>query len=133
MDAGGGCAGGELLQLGESTEFRSSPQYAFGKQSWYREGDYLLATGQENPRTDFRGHGVISAGNSAVNFPNSYLIYSKFGGEGKRQGALSGYAHLGVAVGATYGLAIDLHPVLHKLWRSCSLRSGSSGGHGTRY
>src|ERR1035438_7202144 len=37
-----------LLQLGESTEFRSSPQYAFGKQSWYREGDYLLATGQEN-------------------------------------------------------------------------------------
>ncbi len=97
-----------LLQLGESTEFRSSPQYAFGKQSWYREGDYLLATGQENPRTDFRGHGIILGANSAVNFPSAYLIYSKFWEEAKRQGALNGYAHLGVAVGATYGLAIDL-------------------------
>ena len=44
-----------LLQLGQSTEFRSSPQYAFGRQSWYREGDYLLASAQENPRTDFLG------------------------------------------------------------------------------
>ena len=122
-----------LLQLGESTEFRSSPQYAFGKQSWYREGDYLLATGQENPRTDFRGHGIILGGNSAVNFPNAYLIYSKFWGEAKRQGALNGYAHLGVAVGATYGLAIDLPSlVFWSFWRSYSSPSGSSGGHGTK-
>lgn len=97
-----------LLQMGDSRQFQTTPQYAFGKQSWYHEGDYWLATAQENPRTYIRGHGIVLGADSPIDFPSSYLIYSNFWKEAKRQGALSGYAHYGAAVGGSSGLAIDL-------------------------
>ena len=97
-----------LLQWGNSRVFHNTLQYAFGQPSLYREGDYLLATGQENPRTHFRGHTIILGSQSPINFPSSYLIYTNYFQEAKRQGALSGYAHLGTWLGAPFGLAIDL-------------------------
>ena len=45
-----------LLQWGNSKRFHNARQYAFGKDGLYHEGDYWLATGQENPRTHFLGH-----------------------------------------------------------------------------
>lgn len=97
-----------LLQWGLSKRFHNTIQYAFGPASLYQEGDYWLATGQENPRTHFLGHTITVGGNAPIDFRKDYLIYSNFWKEARRQGALSGYAHLGISMGAQYGLAIDL-------------------------
>ena len=97
-----------LLQWGNSKVFHNTLNYAFGKAGLYREGNYLIATGQENPRTHILGHTIILGANSPINFPSAYMIYRKFFEEAKRQNALTGYAHLGTRLGAPWGLAIDL-------------------------
>jgi hypothetical protein len=97
-----------LLQWGLVNRFHNARQYAFGDDGLYREGDYILATGQENPRTHFRGHAIIYGGKTPINFPEAYLIYQLFFEEAERQGALKGYAHFGISEGALYGLPIDL-------------------------
>jgi len=98
-----------LLQFGSWNRFYASPQYQHGQQGLYREGDYLLAAGQENPRTHFLGHTIILGQQSRIHFPEQYVIYKHFWEEARRQGALSGYAHWGTGSGALTGLAIDLH------------------------
>lgn len=100
---------GNLLEWGLSTRFHNTLQYAFGEGGLYREGDYLLATGQENPRTHFRGHAIILGGKTPINEPQAYVLYQLFWEEAEKQGALKGYAHFGKISGAEYGLAIDLH------------------------
>ena len=97
-----------LLQWGNSKRFHNAPQYAFGKDGLYREGDYLLASGQENPRTDFLGHTLILGSRTPINFPDKYLIYNNFWEEARRQQALSGSAHGGMFANAQAGLAVDL-------------------------
>jgi hypothetical protein len=97
-----------LLEWGLQRRFHNALQYAFGQDGLYREGDYIVATGQENPRTHFRGHTIILGGKTAINFPEAYVIYQLFWEEAERQGALKGYAHFGIYGGAQYGLSIDL-------------------------
>ncbi len=97
-----------LLQFGSWNRFFASPQYEHGPAGVYREGDYLLASGQENPRTHFLGHGIILGQPAPIHFPDGYVIYRKFWEEARRQGALSGYAHWGTGSEAQTGLAIDL-------------------------
>ena len=98
-----------LLQMGLSIRFHVTLQYAHGPESIYREGNYILATGQENPRTHFLGHTITLGTSSAIHFPEDYVIYRLFWEEARRQGALSGYAHYGTDWSdAPYGLGIDL-------------------------
>ena len=97
-----------LLQFGSWNRFFASPQYEHGKGGLYREGNYLLASGQENPRTHFLGHTIILGGQSPLHFVDRYVIYKHFWEEVKRQGALTGYAHWGTGSEAQAGLAIDL-------------------------
>jgi len=100
---------GNLLEWGLSSRFHNTLQYAFGEGGLYREGDYILATGQENPRTHFRGHAIILGARTPINEPEAYVIYQLFWEEAEKQGALKGYAHFGTISGAEYGLAMDLH------------------------
>ena len=97
-----------LLQFGSWNRFFASPQYEHGKGGLYREGNYLLASGQENPRTHFLGHTIILGGQSPLHFADRYVIYKHFFEEARRQGALTGYAHWGTGSEAQAGLAIDL-------------------------
>ena len=97
-----------LLQWGDATGFHMAPQYSFGPDSVYQEGIYLLASGQENPRTHVFGHTITLGAAKPVNFPDRYLIYQLFWEEARRQGGLSGYAHMGVQFGAQNGLSMDL-------------------------
>ena len=97
-----------FLRWGHSQGFHNTPQYAFGSDSVYRSGNYLLASGQENPRTHILGHTIMLGARDPIDFPDRYLIYRLFHEEAHRQGALSGYAHGGVALGALNGLSIDL-------------------------
>ncbi len=97
-----------LLQYGQRKRFDSATQYAHGPEGVYQEGKYALVTGQEQPRTHFLGHTIILGERSPILFPEAYIIYRIFWEEAQRQGALSGYAHLGITHGSQYGLAIDL-------------------------
>jgi hypothetical protein len=81
-----------------------SPQYAHGAAGLYQEGDYVLASGQENPRTKTLGHAIILGANARIHLPETYFVYRSFWEEAGRQKALSGVAH-GNAEG---GFAVDL-------------------------
>ena len=85
-----------LLLFGLARRFHNCVQYAHGPDGLYREGDYLLATGQENPRTHFLCHVVTLGSHSPVNFPEEYLIYRRFFEEVQRRQALSGFAHFAI-------------------------------------
>ncbi|MCX7012087.1 MAG: CehA/McbA family metallohydrolase [Candidatus Sumerlaeota bacterium] len=98
-----------LLQMGESKHFFEYSQYDYGKKGEYREGDYLLSSGQENPRTHILGHTIIIGAESAINFPNEYLIYHRFFEEAAQRGGISGYAHYGKNMNAQTGVAVDIH------------------------
>ncbi len=99
---------GNLLQWGLQKRFHNALQYSFGEPGVYREGDYLIAAGQENPRTHFLGHAIILGGRTPINFPEAYVIYQLFFKEAQKQGAIAGYAHFGISEGARYGISIDL-------------------------
>ncbi len=100
---------GNLLQMGFSKRPNRTPQYAHGPEGIYQEGNYILASGQENPRTHFLGHTITMGEQSEIHFPEHYLIYRLFFEEARRQGALSGYAHWAFGhLGGPYGLSVDL-------------------------
>ncbi|MBM3945483.1 MAG: hypothetical protein FJ317_08375, partial [SAR202 cluster bacterium] len=98
-----------LLQFGLARRFHNSIQYAHGPDGVYREGDYIVAAGQENPRTHFLGHVITLGAKSPINVPDAYLIYRLFFEEVKRQRAISGFAHFASeALGGHYGAATVL-------------------------
>ncbi len=97
-----------LLQWGHAKDFKQALQYQHGPAGIYQEGDYIVAAGQENPRTNILGHAIILGASFAINFPEQYLVYQLFWKEAERQRALKGYAHYGLYGGAQYGLSMDL-------------------------
>lgn len=109
---------GNLLLMGKVRNFTISPQHAHGPASYYQEGDYILATGQENPRTHFLGHTITLGARTAINNPEKYLIYRLVWEEAARQGALNGFAHANWPDGGLLppqdGMAVVLpHDLLH--------------------
>ena len=84
---------GNLLQMGKVRNFTIAPQHAHGPDSYYQDGDYILAAGQENPRTHFLGHTITLGARSTINNPEKYLIYRLVWEESASQGALNGFAH----------------------------------------
>ncbi len=93
-----------LLEYGGPGGMGSSPQFAHGPDGLYQEGDYLLASGQENPRTKTLGHAIILGARTPIHMPETYFVYQSFWQEAMRQNALSGVAH-GNSGG---GFAVDL-------------------------
>jgi hypothetical protein len=85
---------GNLLQMGKITSFSIASQYAHGAGGLYQEGNYVLAAGQENPRTHFLGH-TITLGAATAHFDaEKYLIYRLLWEKTVKKGAINGYAHL---------------------------------------
>lgn len=97
-----------LLQFGTWNSFSGATQHGFGAAGTYREGGYLLVSGQENPRTDFMGHTIILGAQRPIQLSERYEIFRHFWEEARRQGALSGYAHWGTGSEGQHGLAVDL-------------------------
>jgi len=104
-----------LLQMGKVRNFAIAPQYAHGANGLYQEGEFILAAGQENPRTHFLGHTITLGAAEAHHDPEKYLIYRLLWERTAGEGALNGFAHLafetdfmgtrtGMAVVAPYGL-----------------------------
>lgn len=97
-----------VLQMGNpyDTHFH---QYAFGKNGRYRAGDHALVPGVEDPRTAVRGH-TISLNIKEVFRPSDlYLRYDQIFTEYRKQGGMSGFAHVaGRLFNVERGLAIDV-------------------------
>ena len=99
-----------LLQFGLADRFHNAVQYAHGPEGIYREGGYILATGQENPRTHFLGHSIILGLHTPIHVADQYLIYRLFWERARDQNGLTGHAHLGGTfpddIGGQYGLPV---------------------------
>ena len=97
-----------LLQMGNPYDTHFA-QYAFGREGRYREGKHSLVSGVEDPRTAVRGH-TISLNIAEVYRPaDRYLRYEQIFAEYRRQGGMSGYAHVaGRLFNVERGLAIDV-------------------------
>ena len=123
-----------FLQWGSMARFHNTIQYAHGPSGVYREGNYLIASGQENPRTNALGHTIILGASSPVHCPDDYIVYRSFWEKARRQGALSGFAHGGYSLetdpGAgdvgwgRVGIAVDLPHRLLSFVEVCQMGSG---------
>jgi len=74
---------------------------------------FVLAPGQEDPRTSRIGHTTMLNIKSTLRDPDNYLLYHKIFEQAHAQGGLAGYAHvddgwLNRMHNATRGLAIDV-------------------------
>ncbi len=104
--------------MGKVKNFTIAPQHAHGPDSYYQEGNYILAAGQENPRTHFLGHTITLGAHTALHNPEKYLIYRLIWEEAVKQGGLNGFAHgflpNGSIVPPRDGMAVVLpHNLLH--------------------
>jgi hypothetical protein len=97
-----------LLQMGNPYDINFF-QYAFGKNGRYRSGSHALVPGVEDPRTAVRGHTISLNINEVYRPSDQYLLYDQIFSEYRRQGGMSGYAHVsGRLFNVERGLAIDV-------------------------
>ncbi|WP_370477334.1 CehA/McbA family metallohydrolase [Tamlana flava] len=109
---------GNLLQSGKVKNFKMAEQYAFGSESIYEENGYLLASGQENPRTHILGHSISLGAEKALFNLEKYMVYRLIWEESVEYGGLNGFAHAwsDEAAGPSpeVGMAIVLpHDLMH--------------------
>ncbi|UFH53709.1 CehA/McbA family metallohydrolase [Spirosoma sp. KNUC1025] len=97
---------GVLLKMGDFWE-TYYPQYAFGEQGQYREGNYILSPGQEDPRTPELGHALGFGATGSVRYGRDYYYYDKVFDELHNRGGLTGYAHQAESFHGYRGLTLD--------------------------
>jgi hypothetical protein len=98
---------GALLQMGDfwTTYFA---QYAWGRDGVYQLEDYMLSSGQEEPRTHEVGHTISLAADDFVRFSGNYYHYDRVFDRVQELGGVSGYAHQGVLFHGYRGLTLDV-------------------------
>ncbi len=69
-------------------------QYAYGRSGRHAAGAYALVPGQEDPRTIGMGHTLHMNIAAPLRKPDDYYLYDLVFEEMRRQGALTGYAHV---------------------------------------
>src|SRR5579872_1364766 len=89
-----------ILRMGD-VERVYFEQAAYGRESRFQKGDYVLATGQEDPRTgiDDQGHAIALNITAPVRDTSRYYLYDLMFDGVHRQGGLTGYAHVAWAAG----------------------------------
>ena len=97
---------GVLLRMGDFWE-TYYPQYAWGTKGVYREGNYLLTSGQEDPRTPELGHALGIGAADRVRYRDQYYYYDKVFDKLHELGGLTGYAHQGKTFHGYRGLTLD--------------------------
>ncbi|MBD0260450.1 MAG: CehA/McbA family metallohydrolase [Cytophagales bacterium] len=97
---------GVLLRMGDFWE-TYYPQYAWGPKGVYREGNYLLTSGQEDPRTPELGHALGIGAADRVRYRDQYYYYDKVFDKLHELGGLTGYAHQGKTFHGYRGLTLD--------------------------
>lgn len=97
---------GVLLRMGDFWE-TYYPQYAWGEKGVYRSGDYLLTSGQEDPRTPEVGHAVGIGAADKVRYGREYYLYDKVFDQIHKLGGVTGYAHQAESFHGYRGLVMD--------------------------
>ncbi len=84
-----------ILRMGDQHD-TFFEQVGFGKDSRYQQEDYVLASGQEDPRTEIHeeGHAIALNIKEPVRHPDRYHLYGAVFDEVHAQGGLAGYAHI---------------------------------------
>jgi hypothetical protein len=97
---------GVMLRMGDFWEVYY-PQYAWGEKGVFQEDDYLLTSGQEDPRTPELGHALGVGAADKVRFKNEYYYYDKVFDRLHELGGLTGYAHQAESFHGYRGLTLD--------------------------
>lgn len=98
---------GVMLQMGDfwTTYFS---QHAWGKAGRYGAGQYVLLSGQEEPRTSELGHTISFGAEQFVRYREDYFSYDKLFDRIHQLGGVSGYAHQGMSFHGYRGMALDV-------------------------
>ena len=98
---------GVLLQMGDfwTTYFS---QYGFGRRGRFAHDDFLLTSGQEEPRTAELGHTISLGAESFVRLRDDYYAYDKFFDRIHALGGVSGYAHQAMSFHGYRGMTLDV-------------------------
>jgi hypothetical protein len=91
---------GNLLEMGNiaGTHFKQPKEW--GKASRFERDGHFIVSGQEDPRTSQMGHTIHHNLQQPIHLPtDQYFLYNKVFEESKRQGGISGFAHMGWAAG----------------------------------
>lgn len=107
-----------LLQMGKVENFAIAPQHAHGPAGHYQQGNFILAAGQENPRTHFLGHTITLGASQARHHLDAYLVFRLLWEQTAAEGALNGFAHAGAPNGSPIspweGIAVVApHDLMH--------------------
>ncbi len=97
-----------VLQMGNpaNTYFH---QYAFGEAGRYLDEGHALVSGLEDPRTALFGHTISLNISEVIRNPSIYLQYNRIFAAYRKQGGMSGYAHVaGEIFNVHRGLALDV-------------------------
>ena len=96
-----------LLEMGNvtGTHFK---QPAWGAAGRYERDGRVLVSGQEDPRTGQRGHTMHWNIERPVHEADAFFQYHEIFEDTRRQGGVTGYAHLGELFNGRRGLALDV-------------------------
>ena len=97
---------GALLRMGDFWE-TYYPQYAYGEAGVYGKGNYLLTTGQEDPRTPELGHAFALGAANRVRQRDRYYFFDEVFDKVHQLGGLTGYAHQAETFHGYRGLILD--------------------------
>lgn len=98
---------GVLLQMGDfwTTHFA---QYAWGRAGRYQNGNHVLLSGQEEPRTSVLGHTISFGAEQFVRFRDDYYSYDRVFDRVHELGGVTGYAHQGMSFHGYRGMTLDV-------------------------
>lgn len=97
-----------VLQMGNPADTHFD-QYAFGETGRYFADGHALVPGVEDPRTALRGHTISLNIGDVVRPADIYLRYERIFDAYRKQGGMSGYAHVaGELFNVQRGLALDV-------------------------
>jgi hypothetical protein len=98
---------GVFLEVGDfwATYFT---QYAWGEKGVYEENGYMLASGQEEPRTEDLGHTISIGAREFVRFADDYYAYDRVFDRIHALGGVTGYAHQGMTFYGYRGMTLDV-------------------------
>lgn len=97
---------GVMLRMGDLWETYYA-QYDWGEKGVYQDKEYLLTSGQEDPRTPELGHALGIGASQGVRYKQDYYLYDKVFDRLHELGGLTGYAHQAASFHGYRGLTLD--------------------------
>ncbi len=98
---------GNLLEMGDFWATYYS-QYGFGETGRYQEGNYILSSGQEEPRTPEIGHTISLGASEFVRFQGDYYAYERVFDRVHERGGISGFAHQAMTFHGYRGMVLSV-------------------------